>query len=77
MPTGPGLGDGPAFGLLDLVAAPAACCAVAGAGAAALVMWDGVLEVAVAGVPGAGREGALAVADLHQVAEGVAGLVAV
>src|SRR5262249_54426178 len=48
-----------------------------GAGAAALVVGDGVLEVCFAGVPGAGGEGAGAVADLDQVAEGVVGLVAV
>ena len=35
-----------------------------------------MFEVAVPGVPGAGGEGALAVADLDQVPERVAGLVA-
>src|SRR5215470_16909388 len=76
VPAGPGLGDAPPPGLLDAVAFSAACSAVAGAGPAALVIGGGVLEVAAAGVPGAGREGALAVADLHQVPQRVAGLVA-
>jgi len=73
---GLGLGDGPAVRLLDPVAAAAACCAVAGAGPAALVVGDGVVEVGVAGVRGAGGEGAGAVADLDQVAEGGVRLVA-
>src|SRR5262245_48286110 len=64
VPAGPGLGDAPAAGLLDPVAAAAARAAVAGAGPAALVVGEGVLEVAAAGVPGAGREGARPVADL-------------
>src|SRR5215470_15913334 len=76
VPAGPGLGDAPPPGLLDAVAFSAACSAVAGAGPAALVIGGGVLEVAAAGGPGAGREGALAVADLDQVRQRVAGLVA-
>ena len=76
MPAGPGLGDGPPRGLLDPVAFPAARSAVAGAGPPALVVREGVLEVAAAGVPGAGGEGALAVPDLDQVPQRVAGLVA-
>src|SRR6516165_4281307 len=76
VPAGPGLGDGPPPGLLDLVAFPAARSAVAGAGLPALVVGGGVFEVAVPGVPGAGGEGALAVADLDQVPQRVAGLVA-
>ena len=36
-----------------------------------------MLEVAVAGVPGAGREGTFSVPDLDEMPEGVAGLVAV
>jgi hypothetical protein len=40
-----GLGDGPAGRLLNPVAAAAARCAVARAGAAALVIGHGVLEV--------------------------------
>src|SRR6516225_12333773 len=66
VPAGPGLGDGPSRGLLDPVAFPAARCAVAGAGPPALVVGGGVLEVAAAGVPGAGREGARPVPDLDQ-----------
>src|SRR5215470_16625032 len=76
VPAGAGLGDTPAPGLLDPMAASAACPAVARAGPPALVVRDRVLEVAAAGVPGAGREGAFAVPDLDQVPEGVAGLVA-
>src|SRR5215472_7880532 len=76
VPAGPRLGDLPAPGLLDPVAAAAARPAVARAGPPALVVRGGVLEVAAAGVPGAGREGALAVPDLHQVPQRVAGLVA-
>jgi len=72
-----GLGDGPAFGLFDPMAAAAAGGAVARAGFAALVVGGGVLEVGVAGVPGAGRERAGAVADLDEVAQGVVRLVAV
>src|SRR6266702_4568549 len=71
-----GLGHGPPPGLLDLVAAAAARRAVAGAGPAALVVGGRVLEIAAAGVPRAGRERALAVADLNQVPQRVAGLVA-
>src|SRR5215470_8099186 len=77
VPAGPGLGDGPARGLLDPMASAAARSAVAGAGPAALVVGEGVLEVAAARVPGAGREGALAVPDLDQVPQRVAGPVAV
>ncbi len=76
MPAGLGLGDGPAVGLLDPVAASAARAAVAGAGPAALVVRDRVLEVGLAGMAGTRREGARPAADLHQVAQGVAGLVA-
>src|SRR5215831_4701013 len=76
VPAGPGLGDAPAPGLLDPVAFPAARPAVAGAGPPALVVRGGVLEVAAAGVPGAGREGARPVPDLDQVPQRVAGLVA-
>jgi hypothetical protein len=42
-----------------------------------LVVGDGVLEVGLFGVAGAGREGALVVADLDEVAEHVVGLVGV
>jgi hypothetical protein len=63
--------------LLDPVAAAAAGAAVAGAGPAALAIRDRVLEVGLAGVAGARREGALSVADLDEVAEGVVRLVAV
>ena len=74
MPAGPGLGDGPAAGLLTrlqrrLRAAPLQA-------QVRPVVRDGVLVVAAGGVPGAQREGARAVADLHQVAEGITGLVA-
>src|SRR5262245_61914562 len=58
------------------MAAAAARPAVAGAGLPALVVRDRVLEVAAAGVPGARREGARPVPDLHQVPQRVAGLVA-
>ncbi len=57
------------------MALPAARPGVAGAGAAALVVGDGMLEVGLPGLPGAGREGALAVADLDEMAQPVAGLV--
>jgi hypothetical protein len=69
------VGDVPAFGLLYFVAAPASGVGVAGAGLSALVIGGGVLEVRFTGMPGAGGEGAFAVADLDQVAEGVVGLV--
>ena len=76
MPAGLGLGDGPALGLLDPVAAAAARAAVAGAGPAALVIRDRVLEVGLAGMAGTRRERAGPVADLHEVAEGVTRLMA-
>ena len=72
---GPGLRDGPSLGLLDLVAASAARAGVARARASALVVGGGMLEVAVPGVPGAGRERACPVPDLDEMPEGVAGLV--
>ena len=68
-------GHGPAGTLLHLVAASAASSRVAPVGLAALVPWDGVLEVALAGSAGAGRERALVVADLDEAAEPVAWLV--
>src|SRR6185437_551643 len=77
MPAGQRLGDGPAFRLLDPMAAPAACPGVAGTRPAAFVVGQGMLEVGFAGMPGTAREGAFAVADLDQVAEQVTGLVAV
>src|SRR5580693_5999910 len=77
MPAGFGLSDFPAGCLFDLVAGAASCSGVAGAGPAALVVGDGVLEVGLFGVAGAGRQGALGVADLDQVAEHVVGLVGV
>ena len=77
MPAGLGLGDGPAFGLLDPVAAAASGAAIARAGPAALVIRDGVLEVGLAGMAGTRREGAGSVADLDQVAQGVVRLVTV
>ena len=73
MPAWQRLGEFPLPGLLDFVAPPAARARVAGAGASALVVGDGVLEVRFAGGAGAARERALAVADLDQVAEQVGG----
>jgi hypothetical protein len=67
----------PALGLLDLVAASASCAGVAHTGASALVIGDCVLEVGLPGVPGAGREGALAVPNLDQVPQQGAWLVGV
>src|ERR1700733_16077582 len=64
VPAGFGLGNFPAGCLFDLVAGAASCSGVARARPAALVVGDGVVEVAVFGVAGAGREGALGVADL-------------
>src|ERR1700742_735363 len=58
------------------MAGTAACSGVAGAGPAALVVRARVLEVRLAGMPAARRERAGAVADLHQVAEPLAWLVA-
>src|SRR5215469_8166409 len=61
-----GLGEGPAGHLLDLVAAAGAGAGVAGVGEPALVIGDGVLEVAVAGGAGAGWPGAIVIADLDE-----------
>src|SRR6266567_2539926 len=77
-PLGPawlGLGDLPAGGLLDAVAGATARVGIAGAGGAALAVRDSVLEIRLAGVPGAGREGTLPIADLDQVAQPVIWLV--
>ena len=65
VPAWSGLGDLPAGGLLDAVAGAAACAGVAGTGLSALVVGGGVLEVGLPGVPGAGRERTLPVADLN------------
>src|SRR5690348_14503023 len=59
------------------MAGAAAGAGVACAGSAALVVRDGVLEVRLAGVAGAGWEGALVIPDLDQVAQGVVWLVGV
>ena len=75
VPAGFGLGDFPAGCLFDLVAGAGACAGVAAARSSALVVGDGVLEVGLSRVAGAGRQGALVVADLDQVAEHVVGLV--
>src|ERR1700722_1950795 len=77
VPAGFGLGDVPAARLLDPVAFAAPGAGVAATGSAALVVGDRMLEVAVAGVAGAGRERAGVVADLDKVAEGGVGLVGV
>src|ERR1700729_3629650 len=77
VPAGLGLGEGPAGQLLDLVAAAGAGPGVAGAGGPAFVVGDGVLEVGLAGGAGAGRPGAVVVADLDQAAQPVAGQVGV
>src|SRR5262249_33195133 len=45
--------------------------------ASALLVRGGMLEVTVAGVPGAEREGTFPVPDLDEMPEGVAGLVTV
>ena len=70
------LDDLPASGLLDAVAGTAACAGVTGAGPAALVVRQGVLEVRLAGVPVARWESAGAVTDLDQVTKPGAGVVA-
>ena len=75
VPAGARLGDGPAGRLLDLVTRSAAGSGVTAAGPAALVERNGMLEVRLARVPGARREGAGAVTDLNQVTEPVVGLV--
>src|SRR5207247_1035729 len=74
--TGGGLGDGPAVGLLELMAGAAGRPAVAAAGTATLLERRGVLEVGFAGGPGAGGEAALAVADVDEVAQRLSGVVA-
>src|SRR5690348_2330411 len=76
VPAGIWLGDVPARRLFDPVAGTAARSGVAGAGPAALVVRARVLEVRLARMPTARRERAGAVADLHQMAEPVAWLVA-
>ena len=58
-----------------MVVVPAAGAGVAGAGAAAGFPGDGVLEVAAPCVAQARRVGAVAVADVDQVAECLAGVV--
>src|ERR1700745_4307397 len=58
------------------MAAATACAAITGVRFAALVVRDRMLEVRVAGVATASREGAGAIADLNQVTKGAAGLVA-
>src|SRR5512146_158999 len=75
MPAGFRLGDVPAWRLLDSMAFPGAGTRVAGASSAALVIRDGVLEVGIPGMTGAGRERAAAVADLDKVTEGVVRLI--
>ena len=77
MEAGPWLGDGPAGRLFDPVAPAASRAGVARARSSAFVVGNGVLEVGFSGVAGAGRERAVAVSDLDQVAEGVVGLVGV
>ena len=62
--------------LLDAVAGSAARPCVARVCSAALLVWDGMLEVALLGVAVAGRERTGAVTDLDQVAEPGAGMVA-
>ncbi len=76
MIAGPDLCDIPAVGLLDLVTGPAAGPAVAAARVAAFLEWLRVLEVGFRGVPGAGREAALAIPDVDEVAEQIARIVA-
>ena len=76
MPARPRLGDLPALRLLDAMATPAARAAITGVSFAALVIRDRMLEVGVACVSTAGREGTAAIANLDQVAKGAAGLVA-
>src|ERR1700722_7834308 len=76
VPAGLRLGDVPAGRLLDAMTGAAACTGVAGTGLAALVVRLGVLPIRLTGVAVAGRERARAVADLDQVAEPVARLVA-
>src|ERR1700759_3618589 len=75
MPARLGLRYVPPFRLLHLMAGPAAGAGVACAGATALVVRDGVFEVAVFRVAVACGESAGVVADLHQVAEAVVWLV--
>src|SRR5580693_402359 len=63
--------------MLNLVAGAAARARIARTGPSALVIRLRVVEVGLAGVAVAGREGAGAVADLDEMAEPVAGLVGV
>jgi len=65
VPAWPWLGDLPARRLLDLVARAAAGPGIATTGAAALVVGDGVLEVALFSVAIARRERAGVIADLN------------
>ena len=76
VPARAGLRDAPTPGLLDPMAAPASGAGITRASPSARVIRNGVLEVRFAGRPGTARKGAFPVADLYQVAEQVAGLVA-
>ena len=69
------LGNFPPSGLLHLVAAAATRTRVTATRPPALVVGDRMLEIAVAGMPRTRRERTFPVPDLHQVPEGVAGLV--
>ena len=69
-------GEGPAGGLLGVVVVAAGRVEVAFAGAAAVVVGGGVVEVAAGGGAAAAGGGAGGVADLDEVAQGGAGLVA-
>ena len=77
VPSRSGLGDCPAGRLLDSMAFSAPGAGVARARPAALVVGHRVFEVALPGVPVAGRERAGLVADLDQVPQLVVGLVGV
>jgi hypothetical protein len=77
MPAWLWLGDVPAWRLLDLVAPAAPRTRFTGAGSPALGVRNGVLEVGFPGVPGTGRERAVAVPDLDEVAQRLIRLISV
>ena len=71
------VGEGPVGGLLGAVVASAGRADVAFAGGPAVVVGDGVVEVAGGGGAAAARRGAGGVADLDEVTQRVGGLVGV
>ena len=75
VPSGFGLGDVPPWRLFDSMAFSAPCAGVAAARTSALVVRDRMFKITLAGMPVAGRERAVEVPDLDEVAEGGVGLV--